>query len=201
MKSMFNFIFLAVGLLGGAAVVYFLMNKNKQKESTQIEASVVLNKIERVFKVVTAEGHFSEVFDYSQTATIASILPSTKKALLIVKAKVLMGYDFKKCVFEIDSTTGVINIKEFPEAEILSMEPDIKYYNLENGLFNKFDNNDMTLLQAEAKKKLKEKVAESNLPQIAQSQMQNLLLELKEINNWQLTSSDKQLLLPSGIKN
>jgi Protein of unknown function (DUF4230) len=111
---------------------------------------------------------------------------------------VLMGYDFKKCTFEIDAETKKIKILSFPDPEILSMEPDIKYYNLENGLFNKFDNEDMTKLQVEAKKKINDKVAESDLPSIAKKQMQNLLSELSAINHWQLESGENKLLLGNG---
>lgn len=192
---MANLIFLTIGLLAGAVAVYFLLNKlNHKTASPVISSQVILDKIERVFKIVTAEGYFSEVFDYSQTTHIASILPSTKKALLIVKAKVMMGYDFKKCVFEVDEQTHQVKIISMPEVEVLSMEPDIKYYNLENGLFNKFDNEDMTKLQAEAKIKITERVHESDLPRIAKQQMKHLLQEISEIYQWQILSSEKKLL-------
>ncbi len=193
---MFNFIFLIVGIALGIAAFYFF-GKGKFFGTTVTEtqeASVILQKIERVCKVVTAEGQFSEVFDYSQTQTFASLIPSTKKALLIVNAKVLMGYDFKKMKFEIDAVTKKVIILEFPKPEVLSMEPEIKYYNMENGLFNKFDNNDLTKLQAAAKDKISEKVSQSELPIIAQKQMQQLLGELREMNHWQLNGAEKILL-------
>jgi hypothetical protein len=195
-SGMFNFIFLAIGLLAGGVLVYFLSNGKLfgKTDIEKTEASVMLNKIERVFKVVTAEGHFSEVFDYSQTSHTLSFIPSTKKALLIVNAKVLMGYDFKKCKFEIDETTRQVKILAFPKPEILSTESDIKYYNMENGLFNKFDNEDLTALQAEAKQKVLKAVEKSDLPSIAQKQMQQLLLELKEVNQWQLKGEEKLML-------
>jgi Protein of unknown function (DUF4230) len=198
-SSMFNFLFLAIGLIGGAALFYILGNRKwfGKADHQKIEASVMLNKIERVFKVVTAEGHFSEVFDYSQTTHIASFIPSTKKALLIVNAKVLMGYDFKKCVFDIDEESRKIKVVSFPAPEILSVEQDIKYYNMENGLFNKFDNEDLTKLQAEAKQKIVASVAKSELPSIAQKQVQQLLAELNNINQWQLQGEEK-ILLPAA---
>jgi Protein of unknown function (DUF4230) len=192
-SGMFNFIFLAVGLLGGAAIVYFL-GKGKlfgKTDEVKIESSVMLNKIERVFKVVTAEGHFSEVFDYNQTSHLFNIIPSTKKALLIVNAKVLMGFDFKKCVWEIDADTKKVKIISFPKPEIMSIEQDIKYYNMENGLFNKFDNEDLTKLQAEAKQKIISSVDKSDLPGIAQKQVKQLLLELKDINQWNLIGEEE----------
>jgi Protein of unknown function (DUF4230) len=194
----FNFSFLIIGLLGGAILMYLLSRTNLFGTTTSVkqDSTIMLQKIERVFKVVTAEGHFSEIFDYSNTSNITSFLPitSTKKALLIVNAKVMMGFDFKKCKFEIDAQTGKINIVSFPKPEVLSIEPDIKYYNMENGLFNKFDNNDLTKLQAEAKQKILDKIPESELPQIAQKQMQQLMGELKTINNWQLIGEEKMAL-------
>jgi hypothetical protein len=194
----FNMSFLIIGLIGGGLIV-FLISKGSlfalKKDVEKQESTVMLQKIERVFKVVTAEGHFSEVFDYSQTSHFANFIPSTKKALLIVNAKVLMGYDFKKCKFEVDAETNKITILSFPKPEVLSIEPDIKYYNLENGLFNKFDNEDLTALQAESKQKILDKIPESDLPQIAQKQMQQLLGELKEINHWNMIGQEK-LMLP-----
>jgi Protein of unknown function (DUF4230) len=191
----FNFSFLFIGLIGGGLLMYLLSRTSLFGTTTTVkqDSTIMLQKIERVFKVVTAEGHFSEIFDYSNTSNITSFLPitSTKKALLIVNAKVLMGFDFKKCKFEIDAETGKINILSFPKPEVLSIEPDIKYYNMENGLFNKFDNNDLTKLQAEAKQKILDKIPESELPQIAQKQMQQLMGELKTINNWQLIGEEK----------
>jgi Protein of unknown function (DUF4230) len=191
-SGMFNFIFLAVGLLGGAGIVYFL-GKGKifgKKDEVKIESSVMLNKIERVFKVVTAEGHFSEVFDYNQTTHLFNVIPSTKKALLIVNAKVMMGFDFKKCTWEIDADTKKVKIISFPKPEIMSIEQDIKYYNI-------FDNEDLTKLQAEAKQKIIATVEKSDLPSIAQKQVKQLLLELKDINQWNLIG-EEEIYLEAG---
>ncbi len=196
-RNMFNFLFLAIGLIVGGAIIYFITKGNLfgNKTQTNIQANVMLQKIEKVFKVVTAEGHFSEVFDYSQTSShLAGLIPSTKKALLIVNAKVLMGYDFKKCKWEIDDASKKVTIIDFPKPEILSIEPDIKYYNMENGIFNKFDNSDLTQLQQEAKAKILQTVDKSTLPSIAQAQMQELLQYLTTENNWMLQGSEKLLL-------
>jgi hypothetical protein len=197
--GLFNIIFLIVGLAAGLGVAFYLFKKNKDSSGALVtqNSTVMLQKIERVFKVVTAEGHFSEVFDYSHTSNLHDFLPipSTKKALLIVNAKVLMGFDFKKLKCEIDEVTRKVNILEFPQPEVLSMESDIKYYNMENGLFNKFDNIDLTKLQLEAKDKISSKVATSELPHIAQKQMQQLL-QMGEVNSWHLLGEQKILSLP-----
>ena len=199
---MFNFIFLSVGLVAGIAIAYFVF-KGKlgfaKEDTTVVNSSTIVQSIERVFKVVTAEGHFAEIYDYTNTEHLLSFFPSTKKALVVVNAKVLMGYDFKKMKFEIEEGTKQIKILAFPQPEILSIEPDMKYYNLENGIFNKFSNEDLTKLQVDAKTKITESVLKSDLPQIAQKQMQALLLELSDLKEWHLIGQEKigtpQLLL------
>ena len=188
-KSMFNLIFLVVGIAAGILATYVIV-KGKfgigKSDVTEISSHSIVERIERVFKVVTAEGHFSEIYDYSNTSHLFTIIPSTKKALVIVNAKVMMGYDFKKMKIEVDEASKQIKILEFPKAEILSIEPDLKYYNLENGIFNKFDNQDLTKLQAEAKQKITESVAKSDLPAIAEKQIQTLLLEMASLNQYQI---------------
>ncbi len=199
--SMFNLIFLALGILGGLAAAYFIFgNKFCKTDVEKITTNTIVQKIERVFKIVSAEGHFSEIYDYEQTEHLFSFIPSTKKALLVVNAKVLMGFDFKKFKYTIDQTTNKISIDSFPAPEILSIEPDIKYYNLENGLFNKFSKEDLTKLQTEAKQKIAESVIKSDLPSIAQKQMQHLLLEISSLQQWTLQGEEK-ILLPHANTN
>lgn len=202
---MFNIIFLSIGLIAGVAIAYLVIKggfKFGKEDTTTVTSNSMLLSIERVFKVVTAEGHFAEIYDYQNTSHLLSFIPSTKKALIVVNAKVMMGFDFKKMKMDIDPQTREMVITEFPQPEILSIEPDLKYYNLEDGLFNKFNNQDLTKLQADAKAKIRESALQSELPAIAQRQMQTLLLELTELKQWQLLGQEKitQPLLGQGKK-
>lgn len=193
--NMFNFIFLLVGLAVGVLATY-LIAKGKlfgKEDVTTIQSHTIVNSIEKVFKVVTAEGQFSEIYDYKNTEHLLSFIPSTKKALVVVNAKVLMGFDFKKMKMEVDETSKKIKILEFPQPEILSIEPDMKYYNLENGIFNKFSNEDLTKLQADAKAKITQTVMQSELPTIAQKQMNVILLEMSALQQWELQGKEKIL--------
>ena len=192
-RSNFNIIFLSVGLLAGVAIMYIInhgFNFGK-KEETIITSNTVVNKIEKVLKVVSAEGHFAEIYDYTNTSHILSVIPSTKKALIIVNAKVLMGYDVKKLKLEVDEKTKEIDIISFPQAEILAIEPDLKYYNLENGLFNKFEAKDLSTLEADAKEKIRIAALKSELPKVAQKQMSVLMIELFDMHQWTLKGIGK----------
>jgi hypothetical protein len=83
-SSILIFLFLANGLAGGNETVLFFLRKFNfgKKDSTEIISNAVLQSIERVFKVVTAEGHFSEIYNYSNTSTILSQIAQKQMKIL-----------------------------------------------------------------------------------------------------------------------
>ena len=93
--------FLIIGLLLGA-VIMFLISKlpNERKQVVVKENShTVVESMRKVFKIVFAEGHFNELYNFEETKKLFGFIPSTKRALVVIKAKVLVGYDFEKCVW------------------------------------------------------------------------------------------------------
>lgn len=188
---------LIIGLALGAALL-FLINKAYAKNSSvsvKESSHTVVESIKKVFKIVCAEGQFNELYDFEETRNFLSFIPSTKKALVIVKAKVLIGYDFEKCVWETNEAAKTVTLLSFPEAEILAVESDCQYYNMENGLFNKFDKNDLTLMQAQGKKQIEMAAVKSDLPKFAARQMRTVLTEVLQSKNWKLENGDKIALL------
>jgi hypothetical protein len=177
----FFFAFLLFGTLIG--IIIYLYFKMKSKSTIeQISSHMIMQKMEKVFKIVVAEGVFSEIMEYENKSILLQVFSSTKKALIITDAKVLMGYDFKKCKIEIDEVTRRVKIVELPKVEILSIETEYRYYNMENGLFNKFNKEDISSLQINAKEKIKEKALQSHMPSIAESQLKELMNEVGAMN-------------------
>lgn len=184
---------LILGLILGAAIM-FLIGKlsRRRKESVVTENShTVVESIRKVFKIVFAEGQFSELYNFEDTKKIFGFIPSTKRALVIVKAKVLVGYDFEKCVWETDETNRKIKLVAFPEPEILSIEPDYLYYNFDEGIFNLLGREDLTRIQANGKKQVEIAAIKSHLPKIASDQMRTMLTEVVQSKNWQLEDTYK----------
>src|SRR5690606_23050416 len=89
-------------ILGG--VIAFLASKKLKSETPAITDSshTIAESMRKVFKVVSAEGHFNEIYNYEETTKLFNFIPSKKKALVIVQAKVLVGYDFEKFQWEVD---------------------------------------------------------------------------------------------------
>jgi len=156
--------------------------------SKEVSATVLLERVEKVMKLVTVEGHFSEIYDYKHHL-IADIWPFRKKALVRVNAKVLVGYDFESAKVTVDDASRTIVISDLPEPSILSIEHDMDHYNFENGLFNMINNSDITAMGFEAKEFISEKAKESDLFDQAETQRLELfeILELAiEASGWEL---------------
>ncbi len=179
---------LIIGLILGALLMFLIWRLTTSgKQRTEKEDShTVVESIKKVFKIVTAEGHFNELYNYEETRKLLGFIPSTKRALVIIEARVLVGYDFAKCVWELDEANQKIKLVSFPEPEILSIEPDYKYYNFDENIFNLLSREDLTRIQANGKKQVEMAAIRSHLPKIATEQMRTLLLEVVQSKNWQL---------------
>jgi xanthosine utilization system XapX-like protein len=195
------FIMLVTGLLLGAALMFFVLRSKKAKAPIVIKESshTIVESIKKVFKVVCAEGHFNEMYDYEETKQILSFIPSTKKALVIIKAKVLIGFDFDQCVWETNDATKKISLVSFPQPQILSIEPDYKYYNMENGIFNKFSKEDLMDIHAQGKRQIEIAAHKSDLPKIASEQLKTLITEMLHSKNWSLDNTAHNFLLNGSI--
>lgn len=191
-NSVLIVLMLVIGLLLGAVIVFF-GTKRLSSENTVVKESshTIAESMRKVFKIVTAEGHFNEIYDYEESTKLFKFIPSKKKALVIVQAKVLVGYDFEKLQWELDEENRKVRLINFPTPEILSTETDYKYYNIEEQFFNLFSKDDLAKIQQNSKQQVIEAAKKSHLPDVAAKQMKMLLTELLESKNWFLEDSSK----------
>lgn len=162
----------------------------------RVDSTVLLERVDKVFKLVTVEGNFSELYTY-ENHIFADVWPFRKKAIVQVKAKVAIGYDFENVQFDVDEEKRTLTIKGDLLPEILSIDHDIKDYDFENGLFNMISDRDITTMGDEVKTFIKEKAAESDLYDRAEDQKSELLDMLKwmlEASGWTLITDDSKLL-------
>ncbi|THV60792.1 DUF4230 domain-containing protein [Flagellimonas alvinocaridis] len=185
-----------LGLILGAILMYWLFSlfrKKRSKELTKQQSTVLLDKIRSVCKLVSVEGDFAEIYHYENTKDrFMSLLRSKKKALIVVKAKAHIGYDLTKLDLKADTEKKRIILNNFPEPEVLSIEPDLQFYDIKNGLFNSFSPDDLTKLNQEAKEHIKQKIPESGLMDTARKEaLQAVLLveKIVETIGWRLDYS------------
>ena len=101
---------------------------------TTIDQSVVVERLEAVAKLVTTEAMIRDVVTYQQTW-----LGSTKRALVIVTGKALVGVDLRVrpriTVHERDKHIDLV----FPHATLLGVDiTELKTYDERRGLWNPF---------------------------------------------------------------
>lgn len=189
-----------LGLVLGAILMYWLyglFTKKKSKELTEHQSTVILDKIKSVCKLVSVEGDFAEIYQYENIKDgFMSILSSKKKALVVINAKAQIGYDLKKLKLTADNEKKRIILTAFPEPEILSIEPDIQFYDIKNGLFNSFSSDDLTALNQNAKEHIREKIPESGLIETAKKEALQAVLIIENIVEtigWKLDYSSLEL--------
>ena len=175
---------------------YYEWQEVKVKEESQ----VLLEKIKKVYQVVTVEGHFSEVYDY-QDYWGYDYSPFRKKALVRVKAKVLAGYDLS--TFEITALPDEkkIILSQLPAPKIISIEHDLDYYDLTEGTFNAFTAADYNTINTKAKAYILDKATESGLLKSAEEQGNQTIEMIQfmvENAGWTIEYKNKKGLLDTA---
>ncbi|MDQ0477415.1 DUF4230 domain-containing protein [Chryseobacterium sp. MDT2-18] len=189
-NSVMTVLMLILGLILGGIIAFLASKKMTADPAVITESShTIAESMRKVFKVVSAEGHFNEIYNYEETTKIFNFIPSKKKALVIVQAKVLVGYDFEKFRWEIDEQNRKVKLLNFPAPEILSTETDYKYYNIEEQFFNLFSKDDLAKIQQNGKQQVIEAAKKSHLPEVAAEQMRTLLTELLAAKNFFLENA------------
>lgn len=187
---------LLLGVIPGLALGFFIAtwyNKKRNAKSATVQSTVLLEKIRNVCKLITVEGEFSEVFAHRDAKTLFfNLLSMEKKALIIVKAKVLIGFDLSGIHIDMDNENRQVRLAHFPEPEILSMETDLEYYDVKKGIINKFSENDLTYMNKKSKEFIRKKVERSYLFDIAQNQASETISVIKQLIDsvgWVLVTS------------
>ena len=189
-----------LGLLLGIIATYWVYSffrKRKGKEITKHQSVVLLEKIKSVCKLISVEGDFAEIYTYENTKErFLSLISSKKKALIVVKAKAHIGYDLKKIKMSSNVENKMVTLTSFPQPEILSIEPDLEFYDIKNGMFNSFTPDDLSILNKEVMEHIRAKIPESGLMETARKEaLETILLveNLAETIGWELDYSALEL--------
>ncbi|NNE13619.1 MAG: DUF4230 domain-containing protein [Saprospiraceae bacterium] len=178
------------GILYGHKMKVFKTHEAEKSE-------VLLEKVSKVFKMVAVEGYVSEIYDYKQYR-YWDINFLRKKAMVRVKAKVSIGYDFEKVVYTVDESKKVLTITNFPEPEILSIDHDLDYFDINEGLFNSFDEKELTELNKKAKTYAIEMIKDGELFDEAELQKEKILDLLRGMvtgSGWEVIVRNKKRMI------
>lgn len=174
----------AAFLIGGWLTYRFFIPQSKTTE----DATVLLEKIQAVTKLITVEGQFSEIYNYNESDGYLLNLWD-KKVLVRVRATVSAGYDLERLHLEADPVTKTVRMSALPEPQILSIDHSLDYYDISEGYFTSFTPDDYNRINQRAKDLIREKAQESTLLPAAQEQadkMLELIRFMVESAGWKL---------------
>lgn len=166
MKGLITILLLVVAFGAGIyASKKWFGSGSKPQES----ASVLLEHIQQVAKLVTVEGQFSEVYTYNEYQGYFTFFWD-KKVLVRVRATVSAGYDLEQLRMEADTTARRLRIGPIPEPKILSIDHTLDYYDISEGLFATFAPEDYNRINARAKDLIRDQALKSELLPSAREQ-------------------------------
>lgn len=181
--------------IGACLLVFFFTREIYRDDALPPEqnSTVVLEQVRKVMKLVTVEGNFSEIYSHKDSWTwqdwLARLSPFQKKALLRVQARASVGYDLSGSHLTIDEASHTVHLDLSDRPEILSLEHDVDYFDLDEGTFNHFSPKELTELNAEAKRRIREKVEASGLFKQAAEQRAEVVAMVRamvESKGWKL---------------
>lgn len=184
-------ILIGIGLLASLALVFYGTRMYYTWSDTvkaEEQSQILMEKVKTVAKLVTVEAYFSEVYSY-QDYWKFDVPWFQKKALIRVKAKVSVGYDLAKMSIEAQPQQKKLIISNLPDPQIISIDHDLDYYDLDEGSFNSFDKDDYNKINASAKDKIRKAAAASDIFLTAETQsneMFELIRFIVEGAGWEL---------------
>lgn len=187
-------------LVGVALLVFFITRAvyEPERATEQVSSTVLLERIRPVLKLVTVEGDFNEMYTYSDAQAsfdwLKSFSPFQKKAMLRVKARVSVGYDLEGMDLDIDEASKTLRLKGMTAPQVLSIEHDIDYYDMESGTFNPFTAQDHTRMEAQAKNMIRSKIPESGLFRAAADRKQEMITVVRllaESSGWTFVDASR----------
>jgi hypothetical protein len=191
---MYRFLAGAILTLVVVLAVYFITNKNRENQELKFNTSLIQQQITQVGKLIVTEGNFSQVVSYKNTRkNYFDIFSANKKALVIVNAKVTVGYDLRQIQTEIDEESRTVRIIHIPPPEI-NIYPDIEYYDVTQDYFNKFEAQDYNKIKNSVNQLMETKINQSNLKSNAKDRLLNELSKiyiLTKSMGWTLTYEEE----------
>jgi hypothetical protein len=189
MRILDSVLFFLFGGVVGVLLYISLWEKGEKRNPMPNEKQqVLLERIKKVAKLITVEGDYTTTHEYKDYFW-ADISMFGKKAIVQTKARIFVGFDLQKAQFEADSLTKTIRVRNLPTAEVLSIDHDLEFPFLTEGMFNNFSDQDLTDINIVVKKKLRD--SSTVAPLLAQARTEGIetldvIRVLVEQGGWRL---------------
>ena len=157
--------------VGIAGITWLISRFAPQPNTTSVSHSVVVERVQKVAKLVSSETTLRDVIIYEDTW-----YGSTKRALVVVTGRVLAGIDLDTgSSVQIDEKARKITVT-LPQPSILGIEiTEMKTYDEQRGLWNPFNAADRDALFQRAREQLEKTSGELEITETARTSASELL--------------------------
>lgn len=190
-----------ISLCTGAILMFFIMKKTRADHEVLPDTELIQQQMKNVSKLVVNEAKISQIYNYKDQKSFMNIMTFDKKALVVVNADIQILYDLSKLTYVIDEVNKVVKITYIPKEEI-TINPDIKIYDVEASRFNAFEGSDYNTIQESVKKQFREKILKSKIEQNAKNRLVSELgkfLVVTQSLGWTLQYDDNTIYDPADF--
>ncbi|MBK9271133.1 MAG: DUF4230 domain-containing protein [Saprospiraceae bacterium] len=169
-----------------------------QQHKTQ-DSTTILHSIKDVLKIATVEAEISELIT-QKSYTFLDISPFRKSIILRVRAKAAAGFDLDSSAILIDEQSKLVQIKMPGPAKILYIDQKIDYYDLQQGTFNSFSAQELSLLNEKARDIILRSLDKTDLLARASERKTDLLKNIEQLlqaSGYKMQASEQ---VPEKIK-
>ncbi len=135
---------------------------------------LIEEQIRKIAQLATAEGRYGQMFNHKETGFLD--YPSFNKSVIIdADARVVVGFDLEGIHIEADTKTKRLIVHNWPAPIELAYEVDMRYFDLDQGLFNSFESKELNDIKARMGEKLRNEIDFETLNQQSYEQAEDLL--------------------------
>lgn len=178
------------------SIELFITGVFKKNNHENTDSTIVVQRIKKVLKLVTVEGNFSEIMAYKDFDYVD--FPGFRKdAIIKANAKVSIGYNLDSLKITTNEKDKTIIISHMPRPSIISIDSDIKFQNISEGLFNHFNEEELTRLNSMSKEKIRHEALSPEIIRQAEEQKNDLfelIYYLAKANGYKVIIEGQELL-------
>lgn len=193
MGNLKTIIMAVVAMLIVLFIYDYVKHRNDVNEELFAQSALIEKQLRNVSKLVVTEASYAKIYNYENKESYGlDIFSSEKTALVVSNATAQVAYNLRELKYEIDPKAKTITITYIPKPE-LTINPNLQFYRIENGYFNKFQAQDLNSIKSKITNDLRAKITSSDMMKNAENR---LLSELSQI--YVLTSSLEWTLVYNG---
>ncbi|MCC7501253.1 MAG: DUF4230 domain-containing protein [Flavobacteriales bacterium] len=142
------------------------------------DTTVLVKDVHAILMLASVRGDYEEYFSQEDSKVITEMLGKLgfkKKAMLRVRGKVTVGYQFEEADIVPDAEEHRLIITTTKDPGILAIEHDVDYVDLDQGILNHFKAEDLTAINAQGKQRIREKALAGDLFSLAHAKRTEVL--------------------------